>query len=159
MTIARKVKGFILSGPLSEVNVQKAYTDDWDRVTDIETLTKVCKMAHVAGGDAFADYSEYYGVIYGGEMTFSMKDSVPYINVQYSFDVDVEIIEEDDIIIIDDANKSLEDFIDDIASETAGQCSDGIGEGFEQNPCYDEGEMLYFISPGYPTFTHTFTYD
>lgn len=42
-------------------------------------------------------------------------------------------------------NSELEELI----SYTNGQLSDGIGEGYEQRPCYSDDEGEYFISPGY----------
>lgn len=153
-----KPTGFILSGIAGCINVETQGSNDWAVVTDHNILDEVCKNAHVSGSYEFAECTSHYGTIYGGEMSFEFKNNQVWVNIQYEFNESVEVNEVDDIIVIDGNEQSFQDFIDEISEDASGQCSDGIGEGFEQYPCYEPGDLSYFISPGYPNFEYTLTY-
>ena len=68
----------------------------------------------------------------GGYMKFSYRDGKLYVIVKYR------------------SNKKLDNHeIEVLKDYTQGQMSDGIGEGFEQNPCIYVNDAECFVSPWY----------
>lgn len=156
--------GFILTGEISNITRETNCRYDspdkqFEDVTDLALQAEVCEQAHVSSGDDFAEYSDL--PVTAGYMSFAIEMMKPVVKVKYFFNMDhlEEIIQEDDIIVQDGANRSLDAFVSDVIDETRGQLSDGIGEGFEQYPCYETDEWIYFISPGYPDMTVQYIYE
>lgn len=86
--------------------------------------------------DNFSDYfddDDFYKELSSGYMTFSYENGKLWTITEY------------------DSNRLLtEEELQTLADYTQGQWSDGIGEGFEQFPCYyDENEEEVYISPWY----------
>lgn len=83
--------------------------------------------------DNFANYSSMKSKIKSGYMSFKVEEGILYTITEYEANTVL-------------TNEELEK----LGKETQGQWSDGIGEGFEQQPCFitdDEEEI--FISPWY----------
>lgn len=144
----------VLTGNISQINgVAHSDQDSWEVITDVVKLAEITKNA--MGDDSFADYSDLYEYFDIGKMEFHMANNIPMLTVTYQTNSDSNIIinEQDDSISINGDERSLDDIIDELVSYTRGQLSDGIGEGFEQNPCYCTDTHDYYISPGYPEMT------
>lgn len=93
-----------------------------------------CKNLSLLDGvscqERFSDYfddDDFYEEISGGYMRFSYEDGKLWTITEY------------------DSNRLLsEEELQILADYTQGQWSDGIGEGFEQEPClYDEDDDIY----------------
>lgn len=146
--------GFTCTGPIGGVHREEYNSDDdWVRVTDkaeLEDLFKNCMVP-----DNFSEYSDEFDIIYDGPCKFLLIDGVPSIQVTYYFNTDNASFDmEQDIMNYEDGSvRSIDDVIEYVVNETRGQLSDGIGEGFEQYPCYETDDFMYFISPGYPDMT------
>ena len=86
--------------------------------------------------DAFSEYFNYEcdsfsGDVHGGYMKFKYQDDKLFTLVEYFADREL-------------TNDELEI----LKAYTSGQMSDGIGEGFEQQPClYDENDEEIYLSP------------
>lgn len=111
--------------------------------TDYEDLEKL------DGVDCQEEFSEYFGSKYGdnnneqalidkgvenGYMQFSYENRKLFTITEY-----------------ESREELTKEELDQLASYTQGQWSDGIGEGFEQYPCMEdkEGNEVY-ISPWHP---------
>ena len=86
--------------------------------------------------DDFVEYmdQEFAHKLIAGYMSFKVEDGSLYTLTEYEVS-DGEILTEDEL--------------NELASYTQGQWSDGIGEGFEQYPCAEEGGEEIFVSPWY----------
>ncbi len=94
-------------------------------------------LKELDGIDCQDDFAEYFdddfsfkNAIDSGYMAFSYKDGELYTVTTY----------ESDRELTSDELKELEEY-------TTGQWSDGIGEGFEQNPCREIDDEEIYISP------------
>ena len=80
--------------------------------------------------DNFAEYSDLSDILEYGYMRFEFKDNELWTITEYL------------------ANRELtETELKDLAGETQGQWSDGIGEGFEQFPCTYHNNKEVYVSP------------
>lgn len=151
-----RVTKFTLTGPIDSVSAT-TNGDDYRKVRGLAEIETVFENAHVSSGDDFAEYSDHYGLVRGGYLSFKIIDSTPCSVVEYHF-VDEVIADnsEDTLTLPDGSVRALSDFIYTISLETSGQMSDGIGEGYEQYPCYEPDGMQYYISMGYPDLTLAF---
>ncbi len=94
------------------------------------TVEELSLLSGVTCQDDFAEYSDLHAKLESGYMSFVFEVDTLYTVTTY-------LLKED---LSDDEIKKLE-------SETQGQWSDGIGEGFEQFSCAFIGEEEVFISP------------
>lgn len=109
-----------------------------------EAKTDYSNLQELDGIDCQDRFSEYFDrdweghpapsytkVVTGGYMHFECIDDKLYAVTKYS-----------------SSRELTETELNELGSYTQGQWSDGIGEGFEQNPCYtgDDDEEVY-ISP------------
>jgi len=80
--------------------------------------------------DNFAEYSDLSDILEYGYMRFEFVDNELWTITEYL------------------ANRELtETELKDLAGETQGQWSDGIGEGFEQFPCTYHNDEEVYVSP------------
>lgn len=97
--------------------------------TDYENLSE---LDGVDCQDCFSEYFDdttYSNDVTGGYMHFEYEDGKLWTVTNYN------------------SNRELtQEELDDLEDYTTGQWSDGIGEGFEQEPCYydDEEERFMF---------------
>lgn len=101
-----------------------------------EAKTDYEHLAELHGIDCqerFSDYfdrDEFYKEISGGYMSFIHENGKLWTITEY------------------DSNRKLtEEELATLADYTQGQWSDGIGEGFEQEPCFFEENEEVYISP------------
>ena len=92
------------------------------------------------GIDCYDDFSEYMddhescgGAVTGGHLEFKYEDGKLWSVTTYN-----------------SSRELTKEELETVSEYTSGQWSDGIGEGFEQNPCHEGrgGEEVY-ISPWY----------
>lgn len=103
-----------------------------------EAKTEFENLEELAGIDCQDEFSEYFDEtswsddVTGGHMEFKFENGKLWTLTVY------------------DSNRLLTDAeLKELSEYTQGQWSDGIGEGFEQNPCAEiDGEEVY-ISPWY----------
>lgn len=110
-----------------------------------EAKTDYENLEELDGIDCQDEFSEYFGKKYGdreeeqslidkgvsnGYMHFEFKDKKLWTITTYN-----------------SQQKLNKDELKILADYTQGQWSDGIGEGFEQNPCKYDGEDEIYISP------------
>lgn len=162
--MTKTLQGFTVSGPISSISREtNCHYQSPDKeyeygITDAAIVSEVIENAH-PDGDSFADYSDEAEYISGGYMSFSLVDGVPFVHVKYYFDGAFDVdVDNDTILHEDGTTRALEYLLDNVIDETRGQLSDGIGEGFEQYPCYETDDWIYFISPGYPDMTVQYNY-
>lgn len=100
-----------------------------------------CKdKSQLDGVDCQDNFSEYFDrdasyadCVKGGYMQFKYRNGELYTVVKYR-----------------STRKLTEEELADLIDYTQGQLSDGIGEGFEQYPCYeDEDGKEVYVSPWY----------
>ena len=103
-----------------------------------EAKTDYDNLSELDGVDCQDDFAEYF------DSDFSFKDDVESGYMYFSF-------ENEKLWTITQyfSNRELSNEELEILSDyTQGQWSDGIGEGFEQQPCfYDDNEEEVYISP------------
>jgi len=103
-----------------------------------EAKTDYDNLLELDGVDCQDDFAEYF------DSDFSFKDDVESGYMYFSF-------ENEKLWTITEyfSNRELSNEELEILSDyTQGQWSDGIGEGFEQEPCfYDDNDEEVFISP------------
>ena len=84
--------------------------------------------------DRFSDYfggdESFIGKVKGGYMQFAVENCIVYTTTSYT--TTEELSEQE---------------VEELSKYTQGQWSDGIGEGFEQNPCTQINGEDIFISP------------
>lgn len=94
--------------------------------------------------DCFSEYfdkTSYSKDVTSGYMHFEYKEGKLWTITQYN-----------------STRELTPEELEDLLSYTQGQWSDGIGEGFEQQPCfYDEDDEEVFISPWSPRQEVTIT--
>lgn len=105
-----------------------------------EAKTDYPNLKTLDGIDCQDEFTEYF------DDNFTFKDSVTNGYLRFKF-------ENNKLWAITEYDSDREltpEELDGLADYTQGQWSDGIGEGFEQNPCmYDEDENEVCISPWY----------
>ena len=105
--------------------------EDWKRITNLKDLEK---LNGIDCQDKFSDYfdsdSTYKNSVTGGYMDFKFENKKLWTYTKYN----------SDRLLTDEE-------LHDLLEYTQGQWSDGIGEGFEQNPCYEINGQEVFISP------------
>jgi len=103
-----------------------------------EASTDYKWLSELNGVDCQDDFAEYF------DSDFSFKDDIESGYMYFSF-------ENEKLWTITEyfSNRELSNEELEILSDyTQGQWSDGIGEGFEQEPCfYDDNDEEVFISP------------
>jgi len=103
-----------------------------------EASTDYKWLSELNGVDCQDDFAEYF------DSDFSFKDDIESGYMYFSF-------ENEKLWTITEyfSNRELSNEELEILSDyTQGQWSDGIGEGFEQQPCfYDDNDEEVFISP------------
>ena len=105
--------------------------DDTDGEVDIEDLSildgidcQECFSEYFDGDESYAQNVE------GGYMHFEYKDGQLWT-----------------VTVYESSRELTNDELSDLEDYTTGQWSDGIGEGFEQEPCMEDDGIEYFISP------------
>lgn len=103
-----------------------------------EAKTDYSNLKELDGIDCQDEFSEYFR----DDFTFKNNVSSGYMDFRYENNKLYTYTEyQSNRKLTDEELEILEDY-------TTGQWSDGIGEGFEQNPCYyDENDNEVFISP------------
>ncbi len=94
------------------------------------TLEDLSQLSGVSCQDDFAEYSDLSRKLESGYMSFKFEDGILYTITEFELK---EALGYDEI--------------EKLKSETQGQWSDGIGEGFEQSGCAYIADEEVFISP------------
>lgn len=102
---------------------------------EAENLHLVHSIDYIECQDDFTDYldDDLLGIgLIEGYMSFELVDDKLYTITEYT-----------------STHELTKKQLDLLADYTQGQWSDGIGEGFEQQPCYEEDDKEVYISPWY----------
>lgn len=108
-------------------------------ISGLSGPTNAGDLSRLDGVDCQECFSDYFGReqsnlmnkgVKRGYMKFKLKDGVLYVEVKYTSNEELDL-----------------DDLDCLVKYTQGQLSDGIGEGFEQEPVMYDGDREIFISP------------
>ena len=99
----------------------------------VNGTTDLSQLDGIDCQDRFSDYvSTFSGAVSGGYMRFEYEDGGLWTITEYK------------------SNRKLtDDELNKLGEDTQGQWSDGIGEGFEQQPCTEIDDEEVYICPWY----------
>ena len=132
-----------------KITLKGLATTSYDKHDDDSLELTIDQLKYLDGIDCQDKFSEYFHKeftigsevqrneqnlidkgVSGGYMRFKAEGDELHTIIEYNSNQEL-------------TNEELEE----LCEYTNGQLSDGIGEGFEQSPCYSDAEGDYYISP------------